>query len=119
KQPSGRRLSSDPLGYRSRLRSPKVRRPARLRLGGAEGRALKEQAVWKFLDPGERSVMAIRLAFVSPAGAPIIPASGQTAAWLVHKRALIGAIGVAIGRLGADGDDLLLTLDAAEALPRR
>lgn len=75
--------------------------------------------MWKFPEPGERTVIAIRIAFVSQAGVSIGPAAGQTGTWLVRKRALIGAIGAAIGRLSTDGDDLLVTLDEAVALPRR
>ncbi|GIK96335.1 MAG: hypothetical protein BroJett029_05440 [Alphaproteobacteria bacterium] len=75
--------------------------------------------MWEFLDPSERGVLAIRLGFVSPTGAELAPAVGQLATWLVRKQALIGAIGIAIGRLSADGDDILLTLDEAAALPRR
>lgn len=75
--------------------------------------------MWKFLEPGERSVIAIRPAFMSATGAPIAPTAGQTATWLVRKGALIGPIGVAIGRLSTDGDDLLVTLDETAVLPNR
>lgn len=75
--------------------------------------------MWEFLEPGERGVIAIRLSFVSSIGAPLAPALGQLATSLVRKQALIGAIGVAIGRLSDDGDDVELTLDEVAALPRR
>ncbi len=75
--------------------------------------------MWEFLEPGERSVIAVRLGLVSSTGVPLASAVGQLATLLVRKQVLIGAIGVAIGRLSGDGDDVELTLDEAAVLPRR
>lgn len=72
-----------------------------------------------FIEPGERDILALRLIPISPEGLIVRPASNPSAAWLVRRRACLGAVGIAVGNLVSDGVQVGLALQEITALPAR